>query len=911
MSESSLEQHRQALEGLAEALLRDYINRCAASSWGHRAKEFNDPIWGTLQVRAAEVVIVDSPLLQRLRRIRQLGVAHLVYPAAVHTRLEHSLGVAHQVQELTDSIATHAWSDSGTPPVLQPWHVSLLRLGAICHDVGHGFMSHVSENALDNNRHCDDLRLAFQDARHKTRRNQLSEIAAFYMVGSPAFRELLALAESKAPTDFPATKLVETTSQKLDTYQNLLQRLIVSEVVDPEFPLVHELISGPFDADKLDYMPRDAAMCGVPVVTDVARLIAKVRAVSVGQDSVPAAIKANTELRSHYAITGIARSGARTLDELALGRALLFDKIYRHQKVRAAEAMVASIVAELLEVSPDQPAMLLYQLSDEELLGLTVASAGDVLRLDGQQLADDQMLRLRTAVDIAQRLRERRLLARGFAFSSKMPMDPYRNDPEQRVGVDQLSRDAREPRKRAELVAVLLDVATEIAVSTGQPTPADVVPHGVAAPYIWISPPVVSDGSGESSEIGHAWLIGEHGEQIRRAEEEYAETRGWSDAYVATRDLGLIFCPAEIAPVMYLAAEAVVRERYSLRVPASMLAFAKQSREVIHNLRSRLAADGFYDKRPVDLLPTPPVLTRGDADDRLDAVLKKLSGYSGPLVFDERTGKFRESAMTRERLRDWLKQFRDDTRVDAALVALEHVELIGRRQVDEALRDFLEQNPSFHGASVCPLGEPKDSSTIITYYAGDVAAEFGCTVRSLPDALLAGGPVIFVDDYIGRGSAAITVLENWLGVENTQDLSQVRAGALSDRARKALTETDIAMVFVAGRTAGQDNLLRKANELGLRATSWIHRRDLPTLDGLAGVSSAAKDDLIAFCRNRGEEALVSEGTRSPEWIADRLLGYGNEGVLVVSSYNTPTAAPTCFWHDGPDWRALFPRRKKT
>lgn len=909
MTGAPLDQHRLALEAQTESLLRDYLVRCSASSNGRRGKEFNDPLWGTLQIKAAEVVVIDSPLLQRLRRIRQLGVAHLVYPAAVHTRLEHSLGVAHQVQQLADSIAAHAWSESGTPPVLHQWHVSLLRMGAICHDVGHGFMSHVSENALDNNRHCGDLRLAFQDVRHKTRRNQLSEIAAFYMVGSPAFRELLALAEELAPTDLPLIKTGQTTSQKLDMYQELLQKLIVSEVVDPEYPLLHELISGPFDADKLDYMPRDAALCGVPVVTDVARLIAKVRAVNVGWEQVPTAITASAERRDQYAITGIARSGARTLDELALGRALLFDKIYRHQKVRAAEAMVASIVAELLEVVSEQPAMLPYRLSDEELLGLTVATATEALGMDGLPLDEEQLLHLNTAVDLAKRLRERRLLARGFAFSSKMPMDPYRNDAEQRVGVDALSRDAREPRRRAELAAVLLEVATDIARRTGHASPASVVPHGVAAPYVWISPPVVSDGSGESNEIGHAWLIGQHGEEIRRAEEEYAETRGWSDAYVATRDLGLIFCPAEIAPAMYLAAEAVVRDRYQLRVPTTMLAFAKQSREVIEKMRSQLAIDGFYDHRPVDLLPTPPVLARGDADARLDAVLKKLTGYSGPLMVDASTGKFRDSAMTRERLRDWLKQFRLDARVDGALTALEHLQVIGRHEVDEALKHFLETHPNFHGASVCPLGEPKDSSSVITYYAEDVAREYGCKTRSLTDALLCGGPVIFVDDYVGRGSAAITVLENWLDAEDSQNLGQERSEPLSEMARGALADVEIALVFVVGRNAGRERLQQRTVDLALRATTWIHNGSLPALDSLPLPVEGDRVDLIEFCSERGREALEAEG-RPAEWVADRTLGYGNEGVLVVSTYNTPTAAPTCFWHDGPEWRALFPRRKK-
>src|SRR5215831_16896605 len=81
---------KEFFESLADRLLRRYIER--VRSW-HRVspKELNDPVWQTLTVHPVEVVILDSPLLQRLRFIRQLGVAHYVHPGTTHTRLEHSL----------------------------------------------------------------------------------------------------------------------------------------------------------------------------------------------------------------------------------------------------------------------------------------------------------------------------------------------------------------------------------------------------------------------------------------------------------------------------------------------------------------------------------------------------------------------------------------------------------------------------------------------------------------------------------------------------------------------------------------------------------------------------------------------------------------------------------------------------
>src|SRR4051794_16809934 len=116
--DSPLKEHQERIERWAASQLDPYLRRLErhrdpdGDVQRHRrpyetAKEFNDPVWGTLQLRPWEVVIVDSPLLQRLRRIRQLGVVHFVYPAAVHTRLEHSLGAVHQVQRLITSINEH------------------------------------------------------------------------------------------------------------------------------------------------------------------------------------------------------------------------------------------------------------------------------------------------------------------------------------------------------------------------------------------------------------------------------------------------------------------------------------------------------------------------------------------------------------------------------------------------------------------------------------------------------------------------------------------------------------------------------------------------------------------------------------------------------------------------------------
>jgi HD superfamily phosphohydrolase len=327
--------------------------------------------------------------------------------------------------------------------MIPPDWINLLRLAALCHDVGHGLMSHVSENALDSLGLIKDLELELED--HLDLEDcSLSEAAAYFMLGSPGFSELLALARTLTEHDLPR-----------DT-PRLLQKLVAGALVHPRFPLLQELISGPFDADKLDYMNRDACMTGVPVVTDIPRLIQKLRQVEVDAADLPADIAKNVrrqERKPSYFIQAVMLSGARTIDELMLGRTLLYDKVYRHQKVRAVEAMVAVVVAGLAKLAR-QPAMLPLLIEDRDLLELRRETLSEKL---GAPISDGAWRELRGARAVADRLRQRALFVRAYAFSQTMPRDPFRADAMQTHALGQLQSDVEKPSARMELLRRIVE----------------------------------------------------------------------------------------------------------------------------------------------------------------------------------------------------------------------------------------------------------------------------------------------------------------------------------------------------------------------------------------------------------------------------------------------------------------------
>jgi len=99
-----------------------------------------DPIHDFIRVYDHELEIIDNPIFQRLRRIKQLSGAHLTYPAAQHTRFEHSLGVMHIASQ-----AGYALKEKG---ILKSDDIKILRLAGLLHDIGHGPFSHLFEEII-------------------------------------------------------------------------------------------------------------------------------------------------------------------------------------------------------------------------------------------------------------------------------------------------------------------------------------------------------------------------------------------------------------------------------------------------------------------------------------------------------------------------------------------------------------------------------------------------------------------------------------------------------------------------------------------------------------------------------------------------------------------------------------------
>jgi HD superfamily phosphohydrolase len=892
--------YQALVEQFVESQLVGYVKAISNLPFlGDKAgKEINDAVWGTVALNNFEVLILDSPILQRLKRVRQLGVVHWVYPCAGHSRLEHSIGALHQVQRLIDSLNRAVHGNNGLPP---EW-TNLLRLAALCHDVGHGLMSHVIENALKTAGVTDNLLLDLQE-KFDVESCSLSEAAAYFILGSDAFAELVQVSREKTHHTLP------------EDWQTALKRAIIGKPIHDRWPLLQELISGPFDADKLDYMTRDTKMAGIPNITDIPRLVQKVRVAEVPRDKLPTEI--GRRVAGHYAsyfVQGILLSGGRTLDELMIARTLLFDKIYRHQKTRAVEAMVANAVSTLFPLLDHNTLLMLpLTVDDEDFIALTRRSIASRLRLRPEGNA---RTKLSVVANLVRRIRNRDLFVRAYAFSHTMPQDPFRNDPVQKAGLERLSRAfGGNPEERTKLLESIATAARRIIALTENLVP-DNCRRATVHHYIALDPFATNT---KTNEIARACLITVDG-RVLRFRDDSAESSAWSNAYVMTRDLGYVFAAKEYATVAFLACEAVFHERYGIRTPPSVLDYVKVDRGHVDRLRGRLAERGFYQGKLHDLRPMPERLVKADVHVLSAGIadnLKAFQGYVAPGADGAEGVRVNE-----ERILAWLRQFPSDEDIESALRMLQAIKLLSREEIGQALAGFIAHHPEFQGGHVCPLGGPRDSSSIITYYAADWADRFEVHVNTLNQALSEGkSPILFIDDFVGSGRQAASIMKYLIGEPYEEALDEDHGKPLSGVLADELRKRQLGFLFVYGDQHGKSHLAEQLTGSGLKCTVEIHQEagKLPrAFDGTSVTyqSAKARDRFRQLCNEIGEQLLKSELGAS--WdsakIGQRALGYGNQAFLVAFPYNVPTQTLTLLWCkgkvDGRDWMPLLRRRKK-
>jgi uncharacterized protein len=247
-----------------------------------RSKVLHDNLWGTSRFSWRELALIDSPIIQRLRDIHQVGLAFQTYMSARHTRFEHSIGVVTIASRIFDSLVRRAGAIKTIAAVLTPAGEPVdrvartvlrfkeeMRLAALLHDTGHCLYSHASERVFS--RLIIVKRASVELSRFVGKEKGAGEVLAFCLALSASVHNLLERAQQDV--------IGEVTADDYEGPINLnnVALMIVGRGPHPFLQFLGDIISSGFDADKLDYLFRDAVGAGLPLRYDLDRYLYSVQ----------------------------------------------------------------------------------------------------------------------------------------------------------------------------------------------------------------------------------------------------------------------------------------------------------------------------------------------------------------------------------------------------------------------------------------------------------------------------------------------------------------------------------------------------------------------------------------------------------------------------------------------------------
>lgn len=265
------------------------------------AHRVRDPVHNFVTLRDTEVKLLATPLFQRLRGIRQLAMANLVYPGALHTRFDHSLGVCHVAGMMAECLELSAED------------TELVRFAALLHDLGHGPFSHVSE----------------------------------YVLERYAKRETLPQDQKKEKIHELVTAHLINNDPEISRYLSEHKRQQIVELLSKGHgpPVLRSVVSGPIDADKQDYLLRDSYFCGVQYgIFDLHQLHRSL--LKVGPNG-------EQELM-------VDSDGVHALEQFVLAKYYLTTNVYRHRVRLVTDQMIVRAIILGIEVDNQEKLRAIY-----------------------------------------------------------------------------------------------------------------------------------------------------------------------------------------------------------------------------------------------------------------------------------------------------------------------------------------------------------------------------------------------------------------------------------------------------------------------------------------------------------------------------------------------------------------------
>jgi HD superfamily phosphohydrolase len=856
-----------------------------------------DPLLGYIHLEPLEMAIIDTKLFQRLRKIRQLGLAYLVFPSLNYSRFEHSLGVLGRLNQILNKLIenNHRKDKEDNIKTVIDRYIISIRLAALLHDIGHSLFSHCSERVIEK---CNGKE-GYPDAKYIQetfgkhfkiyKKIPFAEIFTLSIIGSRRFFEFI------EGLSFSNKKEIEKT---LRTCSNFIIGLPIENDSDSVF--LAQLMSSGLDADKIDYMMREQHYSGIKLEIDLDRILSKLRVFNLKSYELPNQLfylKSLYNTDSDIKVLGFEKGGQFAFEEFCVARLALHVKIYLHQKVRAAEAQLSGYL-ESLSHSP-----VLQQVHNWLRVPESIIEYPEIA---DQKFSSDGSLfntfELSTKLkNYFRKIDQRDIVHRAFAFG---PINSYsegcpKDDDNFTEKFDAYFDVYRSNNLKKEVISTAITLCDENEIKLNEKLLDDII-----------------------IEIPRLLNIQQGQESLFFERASYLPVR-WTIPidkiiiyFQENRALAYIFCPKEICSIICVASEKVIFD-ISGKVYSQESHLSKATYLGFQDLKKTLKERGFYNKYP-QLNPISEYLKKAVASEKINNIHEKLKGFKS----------FKDEYITINRITTFVNQFPEDLQ-DACLCFLDYLNIYSENLLGNEIDKILQKAYNIGGSiGICPLGSATDSGNRLNYNLRPIFEKYKIESLELNDTVvLESEKLIFYDDNINSGLQLINIFAELLSERdklplNLQLNENHHRKLISDDARRKFKNMPICIVYIVGFEGIEgiiksllsehlgfipDNINIKCHEVFSQSSKILSGKD-------SKFNHAKKKEFRDTLMEIGESLLKNEGKPNDK-IQSCKLGYSNAEAMVLFPYNIPTMTITPLWCKGEvngiPWIPLAERRRRT
>jgi deoxynucleoside triphosphate triphosphohydrolase SAMHD1 len=864
-------------------------------------KIISDPLLGYIHFNECEVYIIDSPVFQRLRYIRQLGLSYLVFPSLGYSRFEHSLGVVGRISQMINMIKINNQAVGREKSVsidaeLECYEVSL-RLAGLLHDIGHCIFSHCSErviNELSGNKKVPSselIRDIFASHFSSPKKIPFAEIFTISIIGSKRFFNYI------DKRDFYS-------GRKLKDYLKWSVSLMLGLPIENKASTVFmgQMLSSGLDADKVDYMTREQLYSGIKLEIDLDRILNKLRVFSIKPYMLPnqlVFLNNKIEPDADVKVLGFANGGQFSFEEFCVARLALHVKVYLHQKVRAAESQIESYLKSLSKIDGFDNPVRWLSLSEDiinnpQILDYCQGQI-DLFKVSSSSLYKS-----------FQKIRDRDVYIRAFSFG---PINSC-SDVFDEICLD-MRKDAVVPDDYFEIFncdEILGEIEKEVVeIFRCMNITYDV---DVLKEVLIDLPRLISIQQGQESLYFDfsglspiKWTI-----PIDKIMAYYQENRA----------LAYIYSSRKNAYIIALAAEKVIFLKYG-KVYNQESFISNGAYQKYKQYKEVLAEKGYYDMYP-QIKGISSRLLSAASQEKIKSVYERLSVFKSINSGDR---------ITINRITTFINQFPVDLQ-ECALEFIGNLEVYDESILVRQVEKLFEEIDLSKKITACSLGGIGDSGSRLAYSLRGVFDNNKIVLSNVLDegVILGSDCIIIFDDNINTGKQLYNIFGELLNekqnIECDDHLEERHVNQIANPdAIKKIKNMQIYFVYMLGRAGIEEEVADKMGKyFGFdRKKIKISVNKLIVWDEriFSGKNSSFnhqdKRELRLFLEEISSQLMKNDDV-PPEKIKKRLLGYAYTESMVLFPYNVPTMTITPLWYkgkldNGMTWLPLAERRRRT